>query len=494
MIQVPQLPLSLTPKEYRALLRDDFCSFIIRAFDELYPNTAYQHNWHIEVLAAKLQAVQRGALKRLVIMIPPRSLKSHCASICLPAFILGHDPTRRILCASYSQDLASKLALDCRRLMRSPWYLELFAHTRLLPEKAAVDEFMTTQMGFRLATSVGGTLTGKGGDYLIVDDGLKAEDAYSDVARTRVNDWFGNTLYSRLNSKQDGAIIVIMQRLHEDDLAGHLLKQQGWEVVAFPAIAPSDERYQIQTWAGPRVFTRRAGEALHPAREPLEVLALIREQLGEYDFAGQYQQTPAPLGGGIVKREWLTRHAYAPWQLPARFECIVQSWDSAAKASELADYSVCTTWGVAAGVIYLLDVWRQKVDYPQLKRAALALALQFCPDTIFVEDKSSGIELIQELAQAGIYGVKPYTPSGEKVMRLHQHTGTIELGQMRIPQQAPWLPDYVAELTTFPRTRYADQVDSTTQALACIKQMLQEPALITYYGELCAQKRGISAR
>jgi len=111
-----------------------------------------------------------------------------------------------------------------------------------------------------------------------------------------------------------------------------------------------------------------------------------------------------------------------------------------------------------------------------------------------VEDKSSGIELIQELAQAGIYGVKPYTPSGEKVMRLHQHTGTIELGQMRIPQQAPCLPDYVAELTTFPRTRYADQVDSTTQALACIKQMLQEPALITYYGELCAQKRGISAR
>jgi hypothetical protein len=422
MIQVPQLPLSLTPKEYRALLRDDFCSFIIRAFDELYPNTAYQHNWHIEVLAAKLQAVQRGELKRLVIMIPPRSLKSHCASICLPAFILGHDPTRRILCASYSQDLASKLALDCRRLMRSPWYLELFAQTRLLPEKAAVDEFMTTQMGFRLATSVGGTLTGKGGDYIIVDDGLKAEDAYSDVARTRVNDWFGNTLYSRLNSKQDGAIIVIMQRLHEDDLAGHLLKQQGWEVVAFPAIAPSDERYQIQTWAGPRVFTRRAGEALHPAREPLEVLALIREQLGEYDFAGQYQQTPAPLGGGIVKREWLTRHAYAPWQLPARFECIVQSWDSAAKASELADYSVCTTWGVAAGVIYLLDVWRQKVDYPQLKRAALALALQFRPDTIFVEDKSSGIELIQELAQAGIYGVKPYTPSGEKVMRLHQHT------------------------------------------------------------------------
>jgi predicted phage terminase large subunit-like protein len=181
---------------------------------------------------------------------------------------------------------------------------------------------------------------------------------------------------------------------------------------------------------------------LHPAREPLEVLALIREQLGEYDFAGQYQQTPAPLGGGIVKREWLTRHAYAPWQLPAPFECILQSWDSAAKASELADYSVCTTWGVAAGVLYLLDVWRQKVDYPQLKRAALALALQFRPDTILVEDKSSGIQLVQELAQAGIYGVKPYKPSGEKVMRLHQHTGTIELGQMRIPQQAPWLPDY----------------------------------------------------
>jgi predicted phage terminase large subunit-like protein len=299
--------------------------------------------------------------------------------------------------------------------------------------------------------------------------------------------------YSRLNSKQDGAIVVIMQRLHEDDLAGHLLKQEGWEVLAFPAIASSDERYRIETWAGPRVFTRRAGEALHPAREPLELLAQIREQLGEYDFAGQYQQTPAPLGGGIVKREWLTRSAYAAWELPTCFDCIVQSWDSAAKASELADYSVCTTWGIAAQRIYLLDVWRQKVDYPQLKRAALALALQFRPDTILVEDKSSGIPLIQELAQAGIYSVKPCKPSGEKVMRLHQHTGTIELGQMRIPQQAPWLPDYVAELITFPRSRYADQVDSTTQALEWIKQMLQEPAIIAYYREV-SEKSGNTPR
>jgi predicted phage terminase large subunit-like protein len=483
------LPLALTPEEYRALLRGDLCSFIIRAFAELYPNTAYWHNWHIEVLAAKLQAVERGEIKRLVIMVPPRSLKSHCASICLPAFILGHDPTRRILCASYSQDLARKLALDCRTLMRSDWYLQAFPHTRLLGDKSSVDEFMTTRMGFRLATSVGGTLTGKGGDYIVIDDALKAEDAYSDLARTRVNEWYGNTLYSRLNSKQDGAIIVIMQRLHEDDLVGHVLKQEGWEVLAFPAIAPSDELHRIETWAGPRVFTRRAGEALHSAREPLELLAHIREQLGEYDFAGQYQQTPAPLGGGIVKCEWLKR--YADCELPGRFDCIVQSWDSAAKASELADYSVCTTWGVAANMIYLLDVWRKKVDYPELKRGALALALQFRPNTILVEDKSSGIQLIQELAQAGIYGVKPCKPSGDKVLRLHQHTGTIEMGQMRIPQQAVWLPDYVAELTTFPRSRYADQVDSTTQALEWIKQTLQEPAIITHYRQLL-EKRGMT--
>jgi len=488
MSQAPGV--ALTDKEYAALLRIDFCSFIVRAFIELNPNTAYQHNWHIEVLAAKLQAVASGQLKRLMIMVPPRSLKSHCASICLPAFILGHDPSRRILCASYSQDLASTLAQQCRTLMRSPWYLETFAQTRLLAEKSAVDEFMTTRMGARLATSVGGTLTGKGGDYIIIDDPIKAEDAYSDVARKRVNEWYGNTLYSRLNSKQHGTIIVIMQRLHEDDLVGHLLKQEGWEVLAFPAIAECDEFHRIDTWSGPREFTRREGEALHPAREPLKVLTDIREQVGEYDFAGQFQQRPAPLGGGIVKREWL--QPYAEHELPGAFDYKLQSWDTAAKASELAHYSVCSTWGVAKEMIYLLDVWRKKVDYPELKRAALALAQRFQPGKILVEAKSSGVQLIQELAQIRME-VTPCTPSGDKQKRLLLNTAPIETGRLRIPQQAPWLKDYIAELITFPRGQYADQVDSTTQALEWIKNTPPEPVLITYMrGQL--EKQGIKVK
>jgi predicted phage terminase large subunit-like protein len=226
---------------------------------------------------------------------------------------------------------------------------------------------------------------------------------------------------------------------------------------------------------------------LHPAREPLPVLRGIREQLGEYNFAGQYQQAPAPLGGGIVKREWLK--TYAEYELPAQFDYVVQSWDTAAKATDLADYSVCTTWAVANKAIYLRDVWRQKVDYPELKRAALALAQRFQPSTILVEDKSSGIQLIQELAQAGIYGVKPCKPSGDKVVRLHLHTGTMATGQMRILHDAPWLPDYIAELTTFPRSRYADQVDSTTQALEWIKQTTQEPGIITYYRQLVEKEQ-----
>src|SRR4051794_10683915 len=265
------------------------------------------------------------------------------ASIAFPAWFLGHHPSAQLLCVSYAQDLADKLARDCRSIVVSPWYQRVFP-TRLAPHRQAVQEFLTTRQGYRLATSNGGVLTGRGADIILIDDPLKPEEALSAAQRKAANDWFDHTLYSRLNDKRHGAIVIIMQRLHEDDLVGHVLGQEPWEVIRFPAIAEIEERHEIETIWGPQAFTRRPGDALHPDREPVEILDRIRGTIGEYNFAGQYQQSPAPLGGGLVKTEWFKR--YDEKKRPESFDRIVQSWDTANKATELSDFSVCTTWGV----------------------------------------------------------------------------------------------------------------------------------------------------
>src|SRR6516165_1023960 len=296
----------LTRAEYDTALRNDFALFAGRCFHELNPQAELAMNWHLEVIAAKLAAVWEGKIRRLIINLPPRHLKSLMASVAFPAWCLGHDPSVQILCVSYAQDLADKLARDSRSIMMSPWYQGIFP-TRLAPHHQAVEEFVTTRQGYRLATSTGGVLTGRGADIAAIDDPLKPEEALSKARRQVCNEWFVNTLYSRLNDKRTGAILVIMQRLHEDDLVGHVLGLERWEVLSFPAIAESDEEHRIETIWGPHSFRRRQGEPLHPDREPLEVLHRIRQTIGEYNFAGQYQQSPAPLGGGLVKAAWFKR-------------------------------------------------------------------------------------------------------------------------------------------------------------------------------------------
>src|SRR5881275_127095 len=225
-----------SPCEYDAILRSDLGYFAQRCFSELNPQAPFAMNWHIEVIAAKLAAVRAGKIRRLIINLPPRHLKSLMASVAFPAWCLGLDPSAQILCVSYAQDLADKLARDCRGIMMSPWYRRIFP-TRLAPHRQAVQEFITTDQGYRLATSTGGVLTGRGADIILIDDPLKPEEALSEAQRQAANEWYDHTLYSRLNDKRHGAIVIIMQRLHEDDLIGHVLAQEGWEVLSFPAIA-----------------------------------------------------------------------------------------------------------------------------------------------------------------------------------------------------------------------------------------------------------------
>jgi hypothetical protein len=238
--------------------------------------------------------------------------------------------------------LADKLARDCRTLMQSSCYQQLFA-TRL-SARLAVNDFTTTQQGTRMATSVGGVLTGRGADLILIDDPLKPDEALSDSRRESVNAWYDNTLLSRLNDKERGCIIIVMQRLHQDDLVGHVLGQEPWDVLSFAAIAEEEEMHLIEGPLGRRTYRRCIGEPLHPARESRLTLAAIRETMGSYTFASQYQQNPTPVGGAMVKTEWL--RFYNPADLPERFSRVVQSWDTANKAAELNDYSVCTTWGV----------------------------------------------------------------------------------------------------------------------------------------------------
>jgi len=354
-----------------------------------------------------------------------------------------------------------------------------------------VPEFETTAQGCRLATSVGGVLTGRGADIIIIDDPLKPEEALSQAQRQAANEWFDHTLYSRLNDKRKGAIVLIMHRLHEDDLVGHVLAQEPWEVVRFPAIAEDDETHMIEAPLESRCVTRAHGEALHPEREPLAMLEQIRRTIGEYNFAGQYQQAPTPQGGGLVKAVWFRN--YAPNERPGEFDRVVQSWDTANKASELSDFSVCTSWGIKGKDLYLLHVLRRRMEYPELKRAVRDQRDAFGASVVLIEDKASGTQLIQELIADGLHAVTRYQPQADKIMRMHAQTAMIENGFVHLPKEAAWLADYLHELTAFPKGKHDDQVDSTAQMLDWFKRAGSGPTsnagIYQYYKELAEQAR-----
>jgi hypothetical protein len=216
-----------------AIVRSDFSSFVHKIFQTLSPGQHFVMGWPVLAVAHSLERVRRGEIKRLIINMPPRSLKSIAASVAFPAFVLGHDPRQRIVCVSYSTELSRKMSNDFRAVIESTWYQEAFQATRIGRFKDNETEIEFTRRGFRLCTSVGGTLTGRGGDIIIIDDPLKAIDAPSESKRSFVNQWYANTLVSRLDDKRKGAIIVVMQRVHIDDLTGFLLGQSDeWTVLS----------------------------------------------------------------------------------------------------------------------------------------------------------------------------------------------------------------------------------------------------------------------
>ena len=390
-----------------------------------------------------------------------------------PAFLLGYDPTKKIVCVSYSSDLAAKHAADFRTVMESDFYRRVFADTQISPRKNTEFETLTTRRGFRYATSVGGTLTGRGGNVVIIDDPLKPKEAMSETARANVNNWFKQTLLTRLNMKTEDAIIVVMQRLHVDDLVGNLLEQGGWEHLDIPAIAQEPQRIPLGSG---RFYDRPVGDVLDPVREPQHVLDELKAAMGTMDFSAQYLQRPVPLEGNLIKRVWLN-FGWEP-MLGMPDDLFVISWDTAISQSEFADYSVATVWFVKGDNCYLIDVVRERFNYPDLKRAALELR-QGYPDAVtLIEEKGSGISLIQDLRdeQTSVIGIKPET---DKQTRLYTCAPQFESGSVFFPgpdQNAPWVDDLVSELLTFPGGRHDDQVDSISQALTWVRARRRAPA------------------
>jgi predicted phage terminase large subunit-like protein len=444
----------ITPSERDAILRLDFLAFAQAAFTELYPGTAFERNWHHEAIAALL--VQSNVRKtRKYINAPPRSLKSFLVSIAWVAFKLGHEPTHKFICASYSRDLANHLAAECRRLMQSEFYCRLFA-TRLV--KIAEDELTTTKGGFRIATSVGATLTGLGGDTLIVDDPLNANDAQSDTNRKNANDWFTTTLMSRLNDKRSGAIFVVTQRLHQEDLTG-ILKEKGWDGLVLPAIAPRDTTIQIGSWS----HSWKEGEPLQQDRESLKVLEDQKKYKAEV-FAAQYMQGPVPESGNTLKREWIKWYEDAPVRQSG--DRIVLSCDLAMKATGTSNYSVCLAFLVRnKNEYYLIDVWRQKVEFPELCAAIVEKQKKHQPNAILIEDHALGSPLIAQLRRYGIEGIVEIRPTADKRSRMEGETAKLQARSLMLPKAAPWLDEFLIEYVAFPSGKYDDQMDALSQFL-----------------------------
>jgi predicted phage terminase large subunit-like protein len=443
-----------------AVLRSDFKSFLHRSVRTLNPGVTFLLNWHIDAIAYQLERVRKGEVTRLIINLPPRYLKSLTVSVAFPAFLLGHDPRKKIFGISYGTELSAKHASDFRSIVQSAWYRRAFPN--MLVARAADSDVYTTKRGFRRSTSVSAALTGFGGDIFIIDDPQKPVDAQSEVSRNAINQWFSNTLRSRLDNKATGVIIIVMQRVHLNDLTGYLLENPGeWTVLSLPAIADVDE--QIPTGLD-KFHTRRAGEALHPEYETLSTLEKLRTEIGTEVFAAQYQQSPVPPGGAMIRREWLRYYDTAPERrYPAK---VIQSWDTAAKDGAQNDWGVCTTWIKADKHFYLLDVTRGRYEYPRLRETAIALADRFKPHKILIEDASTGTALAQELRQAGAYSVKAVPIDRDKMGRLYLQQAKFEAGLVLFPKGAKFLGELEAELLMFPQARHDDIVDSITQALA----------------------------
>jgi predicted phage terminase large subunit-like protein len=399
--------------------------------------------------------------------VPPRHLKSIIASVALPAWYLGHNPSERVVCVSYSAELAKTHSNDFRRVVTDPVYQAVFP--KMILSRETDSEIHTTLRGRRYATSIQGTLTGRGGNLFIIDDPLKPSDALSDVNRERVIEWYRSTLVTRPDDKQASRIMVVMQRIHVDDLVGYLLENEaGFEVLCLPSVAQSTTTHDL---GGGRIHVREKGDLLHPAHEPAEVLQDIKKSMGSMLFSAQYQQAPEPAGGKIIKRKML-RYYTAVERRPT--DRIVLSWDIALSEKEEADYSACVVLLYRGDSYFVLEVIRGKFPFDKLKDKIIEVKERYGrAASLVIEDSGISYGLIQSLREKHI-NVVDYKPKGDKQERLISQIDLFMGGSVLLPKDAPWLEAFVAELLSFPG-RHDDQVDALAQGLAWRREAWKGP-------------------
>lgn len=443
-------------QKFQAVLRTDFYAFTKKVFAELMGRQSLQENWHLELLTHALSRCATSDETRLLVAMPPRSLKSFCASVALPLWALGKDSTTQIICVSYSDELTRKFSHQRQQVFGMRWFRDLFPHLGLT--KLNETETYTTEGGQIFSTSVKGTMTGIGADLLVIDDPIKAGSAMSEADRKYVNDWYRNTAYQRLNLKQQSSVVIVSQRVHVDDLIGSVLDVDDWAYIKLQALAEQDEEYRID---GNLLYYRQAGEALHPERESVESILKQKGILGEVTYSAQLQQEPIPPGGALFKRHWFQEYNATG---PGEYDLVVQSWDIASSLGEDANYSVGTTWGVFGNSFYLLAVFRERLAFPELVRQIERQWRVYESHKVIVEATGLGLPVHQYL-QGSRVPIIAYRPKFDKITRAEQVSAIVEQGRVHLPKRADWRLDFMAEVLAFPGGRYDDQVDSMTQFL-----------------------------
>lgn len=432
---------------WEADAKDDLAWFL-----EYESRGSWQPAKHLTLLCDKLEAVERGEIKRLMVFMPPRHGKSQVVSKKFPAWYLGRNPNNEIIITSYAADLAYDFSRMARNTLRDWGHLW---DVQLAADSSAVGRWgINEHAGALMAAGVGGPITGRGAHVAIIDDPLKNwEDALSETIRQKVWDWYLTTLRTRL--APGGAIVLVMTRWHEDDLAGRLLAEasiggEKWEVISLAAEAEKDDP-----------LGRKPGEWLWPERYPPAEYEDTKTALGTQKWVALYQQRPSPPEGSIIKRQW--------WQYyrepPAKFDEIIQSWDCAFKDLSTSDFVVGQVWGRVGAEYYLLDQTRDRMDFPATLQAVRQLTSKWPRARAkLIEDKANGTAVIQVLKKE-IPGIIAVEPQGGKEARASAVSPSIEAGNAYLPQNAPWVKDFVDECAAFPNGAHDDQVDAMSQAL-----------------------------
>ena len=452
----------------RALLATDFASFIRYTFSVLRPGVEFRPNWHIDAMAYKLSQIASGEVKKLIITVPPRNLKSICASVALPAWFLGHHPSERVVAVSYSSELAKTHASDFRRVVTDRLYQAIFPGMRI--QRETDKEIATTARGRRYATSIEGTLTGLGGNLIVIDDPIKLGDASSEVVRKRSIDWYRNTLVTRPDDKKAARIVVVMQRVHQEDLVGYLQEQGGFDILNLPAIAQTSSSFRISSRGS---HFRLAGEILHPEHESAEILLGIKRDMGSMQFSAQYQQTPVPAGGTFIKRKWLKTYPPSAISLQPRDRMVI-SWDIALSEAQTGDSSAGVVLLCRGDTFYVLDVCKGQFPFGQLIEKILEMVRRYPYSSLVIEESPISIGLIQALKQNHI-NVVTITPTKDKRSRVISQTDRFEGGSVLLPERAEWLDGFIGELLSFPGGRHDDQVDALVQGMAWMRAQWMPP-------------------